>query len=734
MANNGGATATDLCGNAISWTNTPGVWSGGCVNSITVVFTATDACGNASSTNATFTISDTNPPQIIAGADASSECQGNNPNANTDYIAWLSANGGATATDVCGNAISWSNTPGMWNGGCNNSITVTFTATDACGNASTTSGTFTIVKNTPPVITAGTNGTSECQGNNPDANTDYIAWLVANGGATASDPCGTANSWTNSPGIWSGGCINSLTVTFTATDACGNITTTSGTFTISDTTPPVITAGSNGASECQGNNPNANTDYMAWLAANGGATATDVCGNAISWTYAPGLWSGGCVNSITVTFTATDACGNASTTSGTFTISDTTPPVIIAGTNGTSECQGNNPDINTDYLAWLASNGGATASDLCGNAISWTNTPGTWSGGCVNSITVTFTATDACGNTSTTSGVFTISDTTPPVITAGTSGTSECQGNNPDTNTDYLAWLAANGGATATDLCGNTISWSYATGVWSGGCVNSITVTFTATDACGNTSTTSGIFTISDTTPPVITAGSNGASECQGNNPDVNTDYLVWLSANGGATASDLCGNAISWSNTPGTWSGGCVNSITVTFTATDACGNFSTTSSTFTISDTTPPVITAGTNGTSECQGNNPDVNTDYIAWLAANGGATASDLCGNAISWTYAPGVWSGGCVNSITVTFTATDACGNASTTSGVFTISDTTPPVIIAGTNGTSECQGNNPDINTDYMAWLAANGGATATDLCGTAISWTILQVYGAVDV
>ena len=66
----------------------------------------------------------------------------------------------------------------------------------------------------------------------------------------------------------------------------------------------------------------------------------------------------------------------------------------------------------------------------------------------------------------------------------------------------------------------------------------------------------------------------------------------------------------------------------------------------------------------------------------------------------------------------------------TTSGVFTISDTTPPVIIAGTNGTSECQGNNPDVNTDYLAWLAANGGATASDLCGNAISWTMLRAHG----
>ena len=726
----------DNCGGPVTVTFVSDGPDPGCSGSVIRTYTITDACGNSASINQTINILHNTPPVIIAGANGTSECQGSNPDANTNYIAWLASNGGATATDFCGNAISWTNTPGAWSGGCNNSRTVTFTATDACGNSSTTSRTFTISDNTPPVIIAGTNGTSECQGNNPNVNTDYMAWLAANGGATATDLCGNVISWTNTPATWSGGCNNSITVTFRATDACGNFSTTSMTFTISDTTPPMIIAGTNGTSECQGNDPNANTNYNAWLAANGGATATDLCGNAISWTNAPGAWSGGCVNSITVIFTATDACGNASTTSGTFTISDTTPPVIIAGANGTSECQGNNPNANTNYLAWLAANGGATASDLCGNAISWSNSPGTWSGGCINSITVTFTATDACGNARTTSSAFTISDTNPPLIIAGTNGTSECQGNNPNANTDYIAWLSANGGATASDLCGNAISWTNTPATWSGGCINTIIVTFRATDACGNFSTTSGTFTISDNTPPVIVAGSNGTSECQGNNPNINTNYLAWLSANGGATATDLCGNAISWTNTPGTWSGGCVNSITVTFTATDACGNFSTTSGTFTISDSTPPVIVAGSNGTSECQGSNPDANTNYLAWLAANGGATASDLCGNTISWSSSPGIWSGGCVNSITVTFTATDACGNASTTSGVFTISDTTPPVITAGTNGTSECQGNNPDANTDYLAWLVCQRRRYSfrplrqchqLDVCSGSMEWRMRQ-------
>ena len=75
-----------------------------------------------------------------------------------------------------------------------------------------------------------------------------------------------------------------------------------------------------------------------------------------------------------------------------------------------------------------------------------------------------------------------------------------------------------------------------------------------------------------------------------------------------------------------------------------------------------------------SECQGPDPYANTDYIAWLASNGGATASDVCGGAVTWTYAEGSWSGGCNNSILVIFTATDVCTNADSWSATFTISD------------------------------------------------------------
>ena len=748
LANHAGATASDLCGGNITWSNdfATANWVADCGNSkhVTVIFTATDACNNSNTSSATFTIVDTTKPDITAAAQSKSvECDGAGNTA--DFNTWLAANGKATASDLCGGSITWSNdfATANWVADCGNSkhVTVIFTATDACNNSNTSSATFTIVDTTKPDITAAAQSKSvECDGTGNTA--DFNTWLAANGKATASDLCGGSITWSNdfAPANWVADCGNSkhVTVIFTATDACNNSNTSSATFTIVDTTKPDITAAAQSKSvECDGAGNTA--DFNTWLAANGKATASDLCGGSITWSndFAPANWVADCGMSkhVTVIFTATDACNNSNTSSATFTIVDTTKPDITAAAQSKSvECDGtgNTADFNT----WLAANGKTTASDLCGGSITWSNdfAPANWVADCGMSkhVTVIFTATDACNNSNTSSATFTIVDTTKPDITAAAQSKSvECDGTG--NTADFNTWLAANGKATASDLCGGSITWSndFAPANWVADCGNSkhVTVIFTATDACNNSNTSSATFTIVDTTKPDITAAAQSKSvECDGagNTADFNT----WLANHAGATASDLCGGSITWSNdfAPANWVADCGMSkhVTVIFTATDACNNSNTSSATFTIVDTTKPDITAAAQSKSvECDGagNTADFNT----WLAANGKATASDLCGGNITWSndFAPANWVADCGMSkhVTVIFTATDACNNSNTSSATFTIVDTTKPDITAAAQSKSvECDGagNTADFNT----WLAANGKATASDLCGGSITWS----------
>ncbi len=493
--------------------------------------------------------------------------------------------------------------------------------------------------------------------------------------------------------VATGTCPITVIRTWTIFDTEGNSTPCDQVITVTDNAGPVITTGASaGTSECEGAVPDANIGYLAWLTSNGGAVAIDACDNGVNWSNntATAVWTGTCPQTITIIFTASDNCGNVNTTSADFTITDLTPPVITTiATGSSSACQGANPDVNTDYLTWLANNGGAAASDLCGGGVTWSNNSNTatWLGTCPQGIVIIFSASDDCGNINTTSAVFLITDLTGPDITTPASpGSAECQGLDPNINTGYTAWLATNGGAIASDLCGSGVTWSDNSGaaIWTGTCTQTTTIDFTATDGCGNASMTSAVFTITDLTGPAITTPASAASSaCEGASPNANTNYLTWLTGNGGAIASDVC-SGVTWSNNSGTavWTGTCPQTITIIFTASDDCGNVNTTSADFTITDVTAPVIILPASpGIAECQGLDPNVNTGYTVWLATNGGAIATDLC-SGVTWSNDSGtaIWTGTCTQTTTIVFTASDDCGNTNTTFSTFTITDNLPPVV------------------------------------------------------
>ncbi|WP_248722870.1 gliding motility-associated C-terminal domain-containing protein [Seonamhaeicola sp. ML3] len=785
LSNNGGATASDTCG-GVTWSNDFSTLSDDCgeTGTATVTFTATDDCGNTSTTTAIFTIEDTTPPTIdTAASDSIIECDGTDTIAV--LTAWLNSNGGATASDSCSD-VTWSNDYTDINYICavTGSVTIVFTATDDCGNSNSTTATFTVTDNTPPTIdTAASDNTVQCDGagNTSDLNT----WLANNGGAVASDTCSNV-TWSNDFSALSDDCgeTGTATVTFTATDDCGNSSTTTATFTIEDTTPATIdTAASNSTVECDG--AGNTSDLNTWLANNGGAVASDACSN-VTWSNDFSALSDDCgeTGTATVTFTATDDCGNSSTTAATFTIEDTTPPTInTAASNSTVECDGagNTSDLNT----WLANNGGAVASDACSN-VTWSNDFSALSDDCgeTGTATVTFTATDDCGNSSTTTATFTIEDTTAPSLTvpaditvectADTSSASTGEATSSDTCGDVTitqsdATVAGPCGNTviitrtwtATDACGNSTSQTQTittedttaptlnvpadvtiectedessanTGLATGSdtcgdvtitesdavvtaCGNSktITRTWTATDACGNSTSGTQTITVEDTTPPTLTVPADVTIECTEDESSANT---------GVATASDTCGDVTITESDNVVESCGNTKTITRTWTATDACGNETSNTQTITVVDTTPPVIdnTNTANIEIECGVTDP---TDLDDWLNNNAGATATDTCGT-VAWSNDYGSDNSvQCDNgAITVTFTATDECGNSSSTTATYLIKDTDAPTITQqASNETVECDGagNTSDLNT----WLSNNGGATATDACST-VTWS----------
>jgi hypothetical protein len=135
--------------------------------------------------------------------------------------------------------------------------------------------------------------------------------------------------------------------------------------------------------------------------------------------------------------------------------------------------------------------------DGCGNA-TLTSSDGTIViTSCSASLTRTFTARDACGNTATasTTVTWTSAPNPPAIIITGAVTTLGCNPSASDIS-------AALGSATATAACGTPAVTVNDGQVQSNGCSRSQTRTFSASDGCGNSATASTTVTwTSDQTP-----------------------------------------------------------------------------------------------------------------------------------------------------------------------------------------------------------------------------------------
>ena len=241
----------------------------------------------------------------------------------------------------------------------------------------------------------------------------------------------------------------------------------------------------------------------------------------------------------------------------------TCPPVTVV------ECDGSgNTTQLTDWLASFAATDNCGSVTLANDFVALSDECGATGA----SGTVTFTATDDCGNETSCVSSFTIVDTTPPAITTpAASLTVECDG--LGNTVDLNAWLAGNGGAVASDVCGG-VTWSNDFSNLSDDCceTGSATVTFTATDDCNLTSTTTATFTIADTIPPTI----YGCPASFSVNADAGlcTAVVDWTPP----TADDVCCDTdIVVNSTHNPFDTFGLGSTTVTYTFTDGCGNFET-------------------------------------------------------------------------------------------------------------------------------------------------------------
>jgi HYR domain len=596
------ALYTDNCGTVVV-TKSGAPTGTNCNWTATYTYTIADNCGNALPNFViTYSGSDQSAPVFTSGVipdqtlntGAGVNCSAFMPS----YIGLFTATdcSGVTYTQLAPNAI------GTEVFGFNGYRTVIIEATDACGNKSRDSVRVYLKDLTPPnaickpfTLVLNANGTGTI--------------VVANVNNGSFDNCTPTPQLTYTLSQTNFTCANvgPNNVTLSVTDLCNNVGTCTAVVTVVDNTPPVI--------ECFGDtiiNKDANCTYtMPDLRFR--VTRTDACGIA-SVTQNPAIGSifGASIQTVLVTLTVTDVNGNASNCTFRINFRDVTPPVISGCPSNITVFTGLGRTTCNQVATWIP----PTATDACIHLATQTQPiTGNFAPGAtfpVGVTTVTYTATDVAGNTSTCSFTVTVIDNTAPVIAGCPANISVTTGVGRTTCDQTATWTEP----TATDNCtaaGSLVRYrSHAPGtIFPVGVTN---VKYAFTDAAGNTSDTCRFtVTVTDNTVPIITCPGNIA------NPPINTAGCLATVTTANPTFSDNCAvTKLTWAITgagitpvatsPTTG----INFLgtrtfnfgvtTVTYTATDAAGNSATCS--YTVSVTRP--FTAAISGTGTVLQNN--------------------------------------------------------------------------------------------------------------------------------
>jgi large repetitive protein len=679
-------TALDNCGGSIevSFDETQSASGSSCNNTIVRTWSATDNCGNDVSFTQTIIVNDTDAP-LLFGVPTSIEAE----------CGALPEPANVTAIDACEGEVTVQFSEEGTQEGCSYNLVRTWTATDACGNTATATQTIQVGDATAPEIeTAPADEINvECNlpipaltvsfSDNCDENltiaTGMDSTLLECGYdvvrfVSATDDCGNTTVFeqtvrvrdTTAPTIvWAAddvtigcndivptavapqfedNCDENLSIvaqeqtvelpcgqqiqrTWTATDACGNSNVAIQNIFVTDTLAPVIGSYTIYVGvECD--------EVDSYI----GITATDDCGT-VNITYTDALNSGGCLGTLVRTYTATDLCGNTATAQQFISIYDTQGPIIQNPADTTVSCNSapeSMPSITIFDacglpIELLDASQEIIAIDECSYQIVWH-----WS------------AMDYCENVSEATTVITVTDTEVPTFSeVAPEETFSCE----DVYTAPAAPLV-------DDNCDENIALVPLVTIINGNCEQSydLVYTWTATDNCGNIAVATTIHHIVDETAPVFAStDSEFYFEC--------TEVVTLVQP----VATDNCGE-VSYSHTDGeTWVEGCTEGFVRTWTATDECGNTSNFFQNIYIQDTTAPAIS----GTIE-------VNVPCDNYL--QNFVEATDAC-NTLELTYNDVAVSGTCAGRIIRTYTATDACGNASQFVQILNLQDTIAPAPV-----------------------------------------------------
>ena len=738
-----------------------------------ITYTVEDAAGNTANCTFTVTVNDGQDP-VINGC-PSNIVQSNDAGSCNATVTWTEP----IAMDNCtaSGGLIWtkSHLPG--------SIfpigvtTVTYDVQDLAGNSSTCSFTVTVSDNEDPSVTCPADinqlaGAGLCTGSvivpdaavNDNCAVTLLTWSMT-GATIASSPAAGINqvgTQTFNTGV--------TTITYTVADAAGNDQTCSMTVTIAEDQLPVILCPADISEDtdpglCTASVPvpdpvtsdNCAVTLVTWTMAGATSGSSPVTGINMIGTR---IFNKGVT---TINYTVADGSGNMENCSFTVTITDDEAPVITAPADivrhadaGVCSASVIVPDAvfsdncTVTLLTWNMTGKTIGSSPATGINQAGTQTfnPGT--------TTITYTAGDADGHTTTSSMTVTVIDTENPVI-------SSCpvdivQPVDAGSCTATVTWTEPS----VADNCTATgdIIWTKSVLPGSIFPVGVTTVDYVAQDTSGNQTFCSFTVTITDNEIPVITCSADVTG-------DADAGLCTASVTIPDAVISDNCNMSLTWTMAGATTDASPntgINQIgtyifrsgvtTVGYTIRDDAGNQAVCSFTVTINanDVIAPVVACPADitqtadaGVCSSSVTVPDATMSdncfvtLLTWAMTGATNASSPLTGINQVGTY---TFNGGIT---TVTYTVGDGSGNQSTCSFTVIVTDDEAPqitcpadVTVSAASGACSANAIVPaPVTSDncavHVITNSFNGTADATGtypIGETLVTWTVTDMDG----
>ncbi|MCP4275362.1 MAG: HYR domain-containing protein, partial [Gammaproteobacteria bacterium] len=451
-------------------------------------------------------------------------------------------------------------------------------------------------------------------------------------------------------------------VTWSATDAAGNIGTAIQSVTITDTGAPTLTLPANITAEA--------TSALGVLV-NYNSSASDTVDGTLPSGCVPASGSTFALGNMTVNCSVTDSANNTTAGSFTVTVQDTTAPILTLPANINREATS---------VAGAIVNYSTSANDAVDSGLSASCLPASGSTFVLGSTVVNCSVTDTSTNSTSGSFTVTISDTGAPTLTLPANIISEATSSlGALVNYSVSAFDTVDG-----DLTPNCLPASGSTFA-----LGSTTVSCSVNDAESNTATDSFIVTIIDSTAPTLSLPSNISQEATSS-----AGGLVTYNA----TASDTVDGVLSPICLPATGSIFALGVTEVNCSVTDIATNSISGSFMVTVTDTNAPVLTLPANITAEATSS---------AGTLVNYSASASDTVDGNMPSGCLPVSGSTFALGGTPVNCSVTDNANNTTTGSFAVMVQDTTAPSVTAPLDIVKEATGASTSVTL---------GSATASDL------------------